>query len=138
MRTITTLLLLCCAAVLHAQDITGRWTTMDDKTGKPRAVVEITEKNSKLSGRIVDLHDKSKLDALCDACPDDRHDRPIVGLEIIRDMVRSGKEWSKGTILDAESGKVYDCKLWLEHGRLMVRGYVAFFYRTQTWTRTER
>jgi uncharacterized protein (DUF2147 family) len=30
---------------------------------------------------------------------------------------------------------VYDCKLWLEGDVLKVRGYVAFFFRTQTWRR---
>jgi uncharacterized protein (DUF2147 family) len=50
-------------------------------------------------------------------------------------MRLSDGTWSGGTILDPESGKVYDCKLWLENGRLMVRGYVAFFFRTQEWIR---
>jgi hypothetical protein len=25
--------------------------------------------------------------------------------------------------------------MWLENGKLMVRGYVAFFFRTQVWVR---
>jgi uncharacterized protein (DUF2147 family) len=37
--------------------------------------------------------------------------------------------------MDPETGKVYDCKLWLEGDVLKVRGYVAFFFRTQTWRR---
>ena len=129
------LLLLLAPALATAQGVTGRWTTVDDNTGKPRSVVEITERNGKLSGRIVDMHDKSKIDKLCDKCPADRHNQPLVGLEIIRDMVRDDDEWEDGTILDPETGKVYDCKLWLEDGKLQVRGYVAFFFRTQTWVR---
>lgn len=138
-------LVLACAFFpsLHGQSgITGRWTTIDDNTGRPRSVVEITEHNGVLSGRIVDLYDKSKLQKLCDKCPGDRHNVPIVGLEIIRGMKARGSEWTGGTILDPETGKVYDCKLWLDGdpgpgtGRtLKVRGYVAFFYRTQTWVR---
>ncbi|HRT54643.1 MAG TPA: DUF2147 domain-containing protein, partial [Flavobacteriales bacterium] len=65
----------------------------------------------------------------------DRKDQPVLGMEIIRDMVKDDDEWEDGTILDPENGKVYDCKLWLEDGKLMVRGYVAFFYRTQEWVR---
>ena len=42
-------------------------------------------------------------------------------------------EWDDGEILDPENGKVYDCKIWVEDGKLQVRGYVAFFFRTQTW-----
>ncbi|RZV56230.1 MAG: DUF2147 domain-containing protein, partial [Flavobacteriaceae bacterium] len=33
----------------------------------------------------------------------------------------------------AEHGRTYNCKLWIEEGVLKVRGYVAFFYRTQEW-----
>lgn len=115
--------------------VSGRWTTIDDHTGKPRSVVEITVVNGVLTGRIVDLHDKTKLEKLCDKCPGDRKNQRIVGLEIIRDMKADGSEWTDGTILDPETGKVYDCKLWIENGKLMVRGYVAFFFRTQTWVR---
>lgn len=118
-----------------AQTVTGRWTTVDDNSGKPRSVVEITEKNGKLHGRIVDVFDAKEKAAVCELCPGERRNKPIVGLEIIRDMVQSGKEWAKGTIMDPETGKVYDCKLWVEDGKLKVRGYVAFFYRTQTWVR---
>lgn len=135
MRTLITSLSIAFATALSAQDITGRWTTIDDNTGKPRSVVEITVKDGTATGRIVDLHDKAKLDKTCQECTDDRKGRKIVGLDIIRGMKRDGNEWEDGTILDPENGKVYDCKLWVEDGKLKVRGYVAFFYRTQTWVR---
>jgi uncharacterized protein (DUF2147 family) len=57
-------------------------------------------------------------------------------MEIIQDMTfdRSSNEYVDGTILDPESGSEYQCKLWLsDEGTLKVRGYIAFFYRTQTW-----
>ena len=117
------------------QTVIGRWTTIDDNTGKPRSVVEITLVNGMLSGRIVDLYDKTKLEKLCDKCSGDRKDQRILGMEIIRDMRPTGTAWDDGTILGPETGKVYDCKLWLEDGKLRLRGYVAFFYRTQTWLR---
>lgn len=125
-------------SVTSAQTVTGRWTTVDDNSGKPRSVVELVEQNGRLSGRIVDVFDAKEKAAVCELCPGDRRNKPIVGLEIIRDMVRSGAEWAKGTIMDPETGKVYDCKIWLEDGRLKVRGYVAFFFRTQTWVRERR
>ncbi|MCB0773090.1 MAG: DUF2147 domain-containing protein, partial [Flavobacteriales bacterium] len=62
-----------------------------------------------------------------------RKGKPVLGLEIIRGMVRDGEEWNDGTILDPDNGKVYDCKLWVEGDKLKVRGYIAFFFRTQTW-----
>lgn len=121
--------------VLSAQSVTGRWTTIDDATGKAKSVVEITERNGKLSGRIVEIFDPAKRDKLCEKCPGERKNKPVLGMEIIRDMVQDGKEWEDGTILDPENGKVYDCKIWLDGGKLQVRGYVAFFFRTQVWVR---
>jgi len=37
--------------------------------------------------------------------------------------------------MDPEDGKVYTAEIWVEEGKLKVRGYVGFFYRTQTWLR---
>ena len=136
-RTLLILALTIAGAQATAQPgvITGRWSTIDDNTGRKRSVVELSIENGTLSGRIVDLYDKAKLDKRCTKCAGDRKDRPIVGMEIIRSMKADDAEWEDGTILDPETGKVYDCKLWVEDGALKVRGYVAFFYRTQTWIR---
>lgn len=127
--------LLVTSTSLSAQSVTGRWVTVDDNTGKARSVVEIIERNGKLSGRIVELYEADKRDKLCQKCPGDRKDKPVLGMEVIRDMVQDGKEWENGTVLDPETGKVYDCKIWIEGGKLQLRGYVAFFFRTQTWVR---
>lgn len=125
--------LLCLTA--HAQDITGRWVTIDDNTGKRRSVVQIDVVNGKAVGRIVEIFDRTKADKTCDACTDDRKGKKVLGMEIIRDMVKDDDEWDDGTIVDPDNGKIYDCKLWVEDGELQVRGYVAFFFRTQTWVR---
>ncbi|MBX2973578.1 MAG: DUF2147 domain-containing protein [Flavobacteriales bacterium] len=131
------LLLLCLLfnLSLNAQDITGRWVTIDDNTAKRKSVVEIVVTDGKASGRIVEILDPAKRDRTCEACTDDRRGKKVLGMEIIRNMQRDGGEWKGGTIMDPENGKVYDCKMWLEDGELKVRGYVAFFYRTQTWVR---
>ncbi len=127
------------------QTIFGRWKTIDDNTGKPRSIVEITARNEKAYGRIVKLFREpgEEADPICDECDpaDDRYNKKVIGMEFIRGMVKDpgsspgGDAWEDGTILDPENGKVYDCKLWVEDGKLMVRGYVAFFYRTQVWVR---
>lgn len=121
------------AIPLFGQDIAGRWITVDDNTGKQRSVVEITVEQGVATGHIVHLFDKTKVDKTCDACTDDRKGQRVLGMEIIRGMVPNGKEWKGGTILDPENGKVYNCKMWTEGGQLKVRGYIAFFFRTQTW-----
>ena len=59
-------------------------------------------------------------------------------MEIIKDLKQDGDEFEDGTILDPKNGKIYDCKIWLEDKNILnVRGYVAFFFRTQTWLRVD-
>jgi uncharacterized protein (DUF2147 family) len=113
----------------------GKWKTVDDNSGKTKSVVEIYEKGGKLHGKVLQLFDPEKPNPKCEECDadDPRHMKPIVGLEIIRNMTKSGSEYANGDILDPENGKVYRCKIWVENGKLMVRGYIAFLYRTQTW-----
>lgn len=133
MRPTAFLLALSLPATILAQDIAGRWITVDDNTGKQRSVVEITVTDGIAHGRIVQIFDKDKAGKTCEACTDDRKGRKVLGMEIIRNMVRKGSEWTGGTILDPDNGKVYTCKMWVENGKLKVRGYIAFFFRTQTW-----
>ena len=113
----------------------GKWKTVDDNSGKTKSVVEIYEKSGKLYGKVLQLFDPEKPNPKFEECASDdpRHMKPIVGLEIIRNMTKDGKEYANGDILDPENGKVYKCKIWVENGKLMVRGYIAFLYRTQTW-----
>lgn len=57
---------------------------------------------------------------------------------IIERLVQDGDDYEDGTILDTNNDKVYDCKIWVdEKGDLQVRGYVGWFYRTQTWSRVK-
>lgn len=134
------ILILACILISQsalAQDITGKWTTIDDNTGKKRSVVEIYKKGDKYFGKVSDMYlePHEPKDPICDLCTDERKDQRTLGMEIIRNMVKDGVEYSGGDILDPENGKVYRCKLWVEDGKLMVRGYVAFFFRTQEWVK---
>ena len=125
---------------LNGQQIVGQWKTIDDETKKERSIVEIYKVGDRYAGKIIKLQRslEDDPDPVCDACdPDDsRYLQKIIGMEIIQDMAfdKSSNEYVDGTILDPESGSEYQCKLWLsEEGTLKVRGYIAFFYRTQTW-----
>ena len=121
---------------LNAQDIFGKWKSIDDDTNKPKSIVEITEKDGKAYGKIIKLFrdpDEDQ-DPICDDCNDHRKDQKVLGMTIVTDMVKDGDEWEDGEILDPKDGKIYDCKIWLaDDGTLKVRGYIAFFFRTQTW-----
>ena len=133
-------LLLSISANLSAQDIVGRWDTVDDKSGEVKSTVEIYLKDNRAYGKVVSIVDPEQQEATCTACEgsDPRKNQKILGMEIIKGLKRSGKEWVNGEILDPENGKVYKCKIWLENGSLVVRGYLGFTWlgRSQTWIRS--
>ncbi|NER11950.1 DUF2147 domain-containing protein [Leptobacterium flavescens] len=127
---------------LNAQEITGKWKTVDDETGETKSVVEIYEKDGKVYGKIVEILNKNRQNAVCGKCPEDdyRKDKPVLGMVIINGLKKSGKEYKGGKILDPHKGKEYKCKLWIDESdsdKLNVRGYIAFLYRTQNWYRVE-
>ncbi len=141
MRSFLFLLFMMITACTFGQrsDIFGKWKTIDDETGKAKSIVEITERNGQAYGTIEQLFRPAdeEQDPVCKECTDHRKGQKIIGMEIITGLERDGDEWDDGEILDPENGKVYDCKLWVEDGKLKVRGYIAFIYRTQTWLPVE-
>lgn len=121
-----------------AADPVGRWKTIDDQTGKPKSIVEISRNsNGTFTGRIVELLNPSKPNPVCDKCKDDRKNKPITGMEIIRGMKQDGEAFSGGTILKPDEGKVYKSKMELIDGgqKLEVSGCIAFICKSQTWIR---
>jgi uncharacterized protein (DUF2147 family) len=117
----------------------GNWRTFDDRTGKERGMVHIDDVDGRLTGRVVSTVDPADAAHVCDRCDDDRHGKPLIGLEIIRGMQPDGEGWSGGRVLDPETGGVYRGKMHLEDGgrRLVLRGYlgISLFGRSQTWVR---
>lgn len=127
-------LMLCLGALSFAQ-IEGKWKTIDDETGKPKSIVEIFKKtDGKYYGKVVQLLIKPA-DPNCSGCKDDRKGKPVLGMEVIRGIVKDGDEFSGGTITDPKTGKVYKCSIKREGDKLVVRGYVGIsaFGRNQTW-----
>lgn len=120
----------------------GNWHSVDDKTGELKSLIVIADTGGVLNGRIDKLLRKeTDQKSVCKECTDDRKDKPMLGLEIIRGAKHvEGKEvWEGGKILDPENGKEYTLRLTpIEGGKkLEVRGSIAFFGRTQTWLRTQ-
>jgi len=128
------------ALSLNAQDILGQWKTIDDKTGIEKSIVEIYKKNGKIYGKIIEIFNDSQRYLPCQFCDGDDNNKPILGLIIIKDMEEKGDIYKGGTITNPEDGNVYTCRLKLDEdnpNRLQVRGYIAFFYRTQYWVRVD-
>lgn len=138
-----TVLSLCLALSAQAQMTPiGTWHAIDDETGKPSAEIKITAKdNGELVGMVVKslMPVKDGDEANCSLCPDDRKDKPKIGMEIIRGLKQTAGTllWEGGTILDPNKGKIYKLRLQpLEGGsKLQMRGYMGPFFRTQTWNR---
>ena len=145
MRAISLIALLGVSALsaspAHAQQPpTGRWTTIDDATGKPKSVVEIYQaRDGSFAGRVSDILDmKHGPDPLCDKCTGASHDKPIKGMVILWGLKPDGAgHWSGGRVLDPENGKTYKSKLALMDGgkKLGMSGCIAFFCRQQVWVR---
>ena len=120
----------------------GLWKTMDDEDGSVKSEVRIVDSGGVVSGRIErQLDPKAKADDKCAKCADDRKDKLVLGMEILRGLKKTdGKDiWENGTVLDPNNGKVYKATLTpIEGGKkLQLRGYIGFFYRTQVWIRAE-
>ena len=142
---VSVLLLVAARATAQQPGIIGQWKTVDDETGRVKSIVEITERNGRYFGQIVELFRLPDEDQnpRCTECDDDRKDQPAFGMEIVRDMVQNDEmlEWQDGTVCDPKNGKVYDCEMWIEEddpNTLHVRGYILFLFRTQEWHRVNR
>ncbi len=123
---------------LNAQSITGKWKTIDDTTGKEKSIVEITEISGKYYGKVIKLIKPTVENPVCDKCPGTDKGKPIVGLTIIKGLVKKGGEYTDGRIIDPQTGKEYKCTVKLNGvDKLDVRGYlgISLLGRTQTWVR---
>ena len=122
-----------------SQDVVGTWETIDDETGKAKSHVKIYKaKNGKIYGKVVKIMDPKKQDATCTKCKGAKKDQPTMGMLIIEGLSpEDDGDFSGGTITDPNKGKVYDCTIWVEDGKLQVRGYWGWIFRTQTWNRVE-
>jgi uncharacterized protein (DUF2147 family) len=139
----TLTVLFASSALAQAPSATGRWTTIDDATKKPKSVVTIWEENGKLYGKIEKLfrEPKEEQNPVCDKCEGALKNQPIIGMTILRDLKKDGSEWTGGTILDPANGKTYNCIIAIEDGgkKLKLRGFIGvpLLGRTQYWVRAE-
>ena len=134
-------MLVMISITVQSQSVFGKWKTIDDRTGKPKAIISIYKKAGLMYGHVVQILEKGREKALCIKCDDELKDKPIVGMTIIdaAEEHDDGK-WKGKTLFDPEQAMTFRCKIWLNpenSDELKVRGYLAFIYRTQTWLRVE-
>jgi uncharacterized protein (DUF2147 family) len=130
-------------AFAQAATPVGTWQTIDDETGKPKAIIQIVDDGSgQLSGKVVrGIGEFDHPEQRCTACTDERKDQLVKGMTIITGMRQNGDQWDGGQILDPSNGKLYKCKMTMADGgrKLTVRGYigVSLLGRSQTWLRQQ-
>ncbi|WP_428717683.1 DUF2147 domain-containing protein [Undibacterium curvum] len=121
----------------------GLWKNIDDKTGKPKALIRITESNGELQGKIekLFLDDGADKNPKCDKCEGPNKDQPVIGMTILYGLKKDSDEYNGGKIIDPANGKVYSSKLHLtdNNKKLNVRGYIGtpFLGRSQVWIREQ-
>ncbi len=119
----------------------GIWTQVDDATGKPKSIIEITRLSDGTLQGVVKrvLFSDQGPQPVCGKCDGTRHNKPVVGMVILWGVKKDGKVWDGGKVLDPHNGKTYKVKLSMgdDGQKLDVRGYLGMplFGRTQTWLR---
>jgi len=120
----------------------GLWKTIDEETKQETSLVRITEEAGVFRGVIEKLLNPARPDPVCGKCTDERRDKPILGMTILRDVRHSADDqglWDGGDILEVKTGKVYNVQLRLADGgrTLQVHVYAGspLLGRTKRWMR---
>jgi uncharacterized protein (DUF2147 family) len=119
----------------------GLWKSIDDGTGKPTALIRISEIEGEFQGKIEKIFPEpgESANPLCEECEGDLKNQPVVGMIILKGMRRDGTDYTGGRILDPDSGKIYRGTMKLIDGgnKLILRGYVGIplLGRSQVWLR---
>lgn len=131
LRALPALLFLTPAAAQAATPIAGRWLTADGS-----GVVTIGACGGPTCGRLTQILKVRPGAAATDVNNTDPalRSRPIKGIAILSGFADKGKDW-RGTIYDPRNGKSYKSIVVRNaDGTLAVKGCIAFFCQTQTWT----
>ena len=128
-----------------AQDITGTWHYIDDKTGEPKGLVKIEKQaNGTYAGTALKATPRPGYTPkeFCTNCPAPYTNKPIIGMQVITGLKTTDQtNYTHGKIIDPVSGKLYSLKgkISTNGKKLFLRGYVGVSAvgRSQTWLRVE-
>jgi len=124
----------------------GTWKQIEDQgvnKGKAGSHIEIYENNGAYFGKIKKLL-LDPANKVCNKCPGDLKNKPLVGMIILQNMKKTGKvdkeqgiEYAGGKIIDPDSGDIYKCKMWIKDDVLTVRGFIgiSLLGRSGQWFR---
>lgn len=118
-------------AAAPAAAVSGRWKTDDGK-----AIVAMAPCGTKMCGRIERLLIKQPAGGQLDERNPDKakRGRQVTGLQIYWDLAPHDDGW-KGPGYSPEDGRYYTAHLRVKGNKLTMKGCVAVFCKTVTWTR---
>lgn len=133
------------SSLAFAQDITGTWKNIDDKTGSSKAILEIRqESNGTFTAKVIKITPRPGYTPKesCVNCPAPYTNKPILGMDVLTGLKYvEGLNFSGGKIIDPLSGNIYSMKAKLSANgkRLNLRGYVGIsaLGRSQTWIKND-
>ncbi|OAL80853.1 signal peptidase [Acinetobacter sp. SFB] len=144
-RLLAALLLSTSSSAVFAEDLSGVWKNIDDKTGSSKAILEIRqENNGTYTAKIVKITPRPGYTAkeTCVNCPAPYTNKPILGMDVLKGLKpAAGSNFTDGKIIDPLSGNIYSMKAKLSPNgkRLTLRGYVGVsaLGRSQTWIKND-
>lgn len=142
---IGTLAIVCISSIAYADDITGTWRYIDDKTGEAKGLVKIEKQsNGTFSGTALKSTPRPGYTPkeFCTNCPAPYTNKPIIGMQVISGLKTTDLvNYTDGRIIDPVSGKIYRLKGRVNPNgkKLFLRGYlgVSAVGRSQTWLKVE-
>ena len=145
MKILATLVFSSLTSVAFANDISGTWKNIDDKTGSSKAILEIRqESNGTYTAQVVKVTPRPGYTPkeICVKCPAPYTNKPILGMDILKGLKHiEGPNYANGKIIDPLSGHIYSMKAKLSANgkRLTLRGYVGVsaLGRSQTWIKND-
>ena len=115
---------------IFAQDISGKWKTVDDKSGFSRAdVLIMRNENNIYSGKILIIRPTpgKPTTGICKECKGEFKDKPLTGMQVISHFSPNPKnpdEYINGKVFDPISGKTYKGKI-----KLINRWWEASYFK---------
>lgn len=136
------LLLVSAVLVQAADNILGLYKQIGVRSGKPESIVMLYSYQEKIFGRRIASYDtetglvKDSIYLQKEKAGRLEGNPAACGLDYLYNLDDKGREY-RGEIIDPRDGKVYDCRIWREENRLVVRGQLksilGFLGRNQTW-----
>lgn len=117
-----------------------RWQTIDDKTGKPKAIIIFSKQpNGTYTGKIQSMYDAAQGKS-CTTCTGPYKNKQLINVPVVQNLKEvSAGVYEGGTIIDPKTGSSYRLKGTLQGNKLSLRAYVGISLagRNQTWNRVK-